>query len=136
MSIREAVRLVLTAGILGQDGEVYVFDMGKPIRIVEVAQKMISLYGRRDVPILFTGLRPGEKLTEELWSQGEDTEGTRFKKVSRVLGMQHSLDVRRWVMETEVEISSLGENELGERLRSFAMELCAGSGDRQVAAAG
>jgi FlaA1/EpsC-like NDP-sugar epimerase len=68
MTIPEASQLVLKAGTLGQRGEVFVLDMGQPIRIVDLARDMIRLAGfkRDEIPIRFTGLRPGEKLFEEL----------------------------------------------------------------------
>ena len=66
MTISEACQLVLEAGSMGKGGEIYVFDMGKPVKIVDLAKKMIGLSGRKEVQIRFTGLRPGEKLYEEL----------------------------------------------------------------------
>ena len=62
MLIPEACRLVLQAGTMGNGGEIYVFDMGKPVRIADLAQRMIDLSGAKDVKIQFTGLRDGEKL--------------------------------------------------------------------------
>ena len=66
MLISEACELVLQAGAIGSGGEVFILDMGEPIKIVDLAKKMIELNGRNDVKIVFTGLRPGEKLFEEL----------------------------------------------------------------------
>jgi len=67
MTIPEACQLVLEAGAMGKGGEIFVFDMGKSIKIVDLAKKMIKLYGKEnEVRIEFTGLRPGEKLYEEL----------------------------------------------------------------------
>lgn len=66
MLIPEACELVLQAGAIGNNGELFILDMGKPIKIVDLAQKMIELSGRKDIEINFTGLRPGEKLYEEL----------------------------------------------------------------------
>lgn len=66
MLIPEACELVLQAGAIGQSGELFILDMGKPIKIVDLAKKMIELSGKHDVQIEFTGLRPGEKLYEEL----------------------------------------------------------------------
>lgn len=66
MLIPEACELVLQAGAIGQNRELFILDMGKPIRIVDLAQKMIELSGHNDIKIEFTGLRPGEKLFEEL----------------------------------------------------------------------
>lgn len=66
MLIPEACELVLQAGAIGTGGEIFILDMGKPIKIVDLAKKMIDLSGRKDIDIEFTGLRPGEKLYEEL----------------------------------------------------------------------
>jgi FlaA1/EpsC-like NDP-sugar epimerase len=69
MTIPEACQLVLQAGTMGKGGEIFVFDMGKPVKIVDLAEKMILLSGLEpyeDIDIKFTGLRPGEKLYEEL----------------------------------------------------------------------
>jgi FlaA1/EpsC-like NDP-sugar epimerase len=71
MLIPEACQLVLQAGVIGTGGEVMVLDMGTPVRIVDVARTMIGLSGRTDVDIVFTGLRRGEKVTEELFTPGE-----------------------------------------------------------------
>jgi FlaA1/EpsC-like NDP-sugar epimerase len=74
MTIPEAVQLVIQAGAIGGRGQVYVLDMGEPVRIVDLADTMIRLSGKepgRDVPIEFVGARPGEKLHEELWSSDE-----------------------------------------------------------------
>ena len=71
MLIPEACQLVLQAGAIGTGGAVMVLDMGSPVRIVDVARTMIGLSGRTDVDIVFTGLRPGEKVTEELFTPGE-----------------------------------------------------------------
>jgi len=76
MTIPEACRLVLEAGMMGKGGEIYLFDMGKPVRIIDLARKMIQLSGLeidRDIKIKFTGLRPGEKLYEELLNDAENT---------------------------------------------------------------
>ena len=66
MTIPEACRLVLEAGSMGNGGEIYIFDMGKPVKIVDLAKRMISLSGRTDVKIEFTGLRHGEKLVRRV----------------------------------------------------------------------
>ena len=84
MTIPEACRLVLEAGSMGKGGEIYIFDMGNSIKIVELAKKMIRLSGlipNQDIKIEFTGLRPGEKLYEELLNDLENTLPTHHEKI-------------------------------------------------------
>ena len=71
MLIPEACQLVLQAASIGSDGEVMVLDMGEPVKILDVAKQMIRMSGKRDINIDFTGLRPGEKLSEVLFSSGD-----------------------------------------------------------------
>lgn len=84
MTIPEACRLVLEAGYMGKGGEVFIFDMGKSVKILDLAHKMIRLAGlvpNQDIKIVFTGLRPGEKLYEELLNDEENTLPTHHKKI-------------------------------------------------------
>lgn len=84
MTIPEACRLVLEAGSMGDGGEIYIFDMGKSVRIVDLAKKMIRLSGlvpNQDIAIEFSGLRPGEKLYEELLNDHENTIPTHHEKI-------------------------------------------------------
>ncbi len=84
MSITEAAQLVLEAGAIGKGGEIYVLDMGEPVRIVDMARAMITLSGLRpgvDIDVTFTGIRPGEKLFEELSSEHEDVGDTAHPKI-------------------------------------------------------
>lgn len=83
MSIPEASQLVLQAAAMGRGGEIFVLDMGQPVRIVELARKMIRLSGYEDdeIRIEFTGLRPGEKLYEELLADSEKTRATPHPKL-------------------------------------------------------
>ncbi|WP_337485327.1 polysaccharide biosynthesis protein [Prevotella sp.] len=81
MLIPEACKLVLEAGTMGKGGEIFVFDMGKPVKIVDLARRMISLSGAKNVEIKFTGLRDGEKLYEELLSTKENTIPTHNPKI-------------------------------------------------------
>lgn len=84
MTIPEACRLVLEAGNMGNGGEIFVFDMGKPVIISDLAKKMIRLYGKTpniDINIIYTGLRPGEKLYEELLNDSENTLPTYHEKI-------------------------------------------------------
>ncbi|MFM9029025.1 MAG: polysaccharide biosynthesis protein, partial [Bacteroidota bacterium] len=84
MTIPEACQLVLEAGSIGNGGEIYLFDMGKSVRILELAQKMIRLAGMKeeqDIRIIFTGLRPGEKIFEELLADKETSLPTHHEKI-------------------------------------------------------
>lgn len=83
MTIPEAAQLVLQAGLVGESGQIYVLDMGEPVKIVELARILIRLSGKteQDIPVVFTGLRPGEKLFEELLANGEITEPTPHPKL-------------------------------------------------------
>lgn len=81
MLIPEACQLVLEAGTMGKGGEIYIFDMGKPVRIADLAQRMIDLSGAKDVEIKYTGLRDGEKLFEELLNDEEQTKPTIHPKI-------------------------------------------------------
>jgi FlaA1/EpsC-like NDP-sugar epimerase len=83
MTIPEASSLVVQAGAIGGRGEVYVLDMGEPVRIVDLAENMIRLSGRADVHVEFVGVRPGERLHEELWNEGETVHPTPYPKISR-----------------------------------------------------
>ena len=102
MTIPEAVQLVLQATILGRGGEVFMLDMGQPVKIVDLAKDLIRLSGYevgKDIDIIFTGLRPGEKLFEELFIPGEKYEITEHEKIltvgnaSRILPKQLDLKV-------------------------------------------
>jgi FlaA1/EpsC-like NDP-sugar epimerase len=84
MTIPEACNLVLEAGVMGKGGEIFVFDMGRSVRIIDLAKKMIKLSGLelgKDIEIQVTGLRPGEKLYEELLNNKENTLPTHHEKI-------------------------------------------------------
>ena len=81
MLIPEACKLVLEAGTKGKGGEIFVFDMGKPVKIVDLARRMIQLSNAKDVDIKFTGLRPGEKLYEEVLNELEGTKPSFHEKI-------------------------------------------------------
>ncbi|WJW76718.1 nucleoside-diphosphate sugar epimerase/dehydratase [Thiohalobacter sp. IOR34] len=93
MTIPEACQLILQAGVMGQGGEIYVLDMGEPVKITYLAEQMIRLAGRepgKDIEIVFTGLRPGEKLYEELFHEQEALQPTGHAKIR--LARHRSLD--------------------------------------------
>jgi FlaA1/EpsC-like NDP-sugar epimerase len=84
MTIPEAVQLIIQAGAIGESGDVYVLDMGTPVKIMDLARDMIRLSGKepdRDIAIEFVGVRPGEKLHEELWGDGENAAPTKHSKI-------------------------------------------------------
>ena len=86
MTIPEAVSLIVQAGAIGGRGQVYVLDMGEPVKILDVARNMIRLSGKAregEIPITFVGVRPGEKLHEELWTEGETVGPTSHPKILR-----------------------------------------------------
>jgi FlaA1/EpsC-like NDP-sugar epimerase len=89
MTVPESVLLVLQASAYGENGDLFVLDMGKPVRIVDLAEDLIRLSGREphaEIPIIFTGVRPGEKLHEELIGEHEETSPTRDKQLLRIRG--------------------------------------------------
>ncbi|HEX2747656.1 MAG TPA: nucleoside-diphosphate sugar epimerase/dehydratase, partial [Verrucomicrobiales bacterium] len=89
MTIPEAVGLVMRSGVMAEGGEIFVLDMGKPVRIIDLARQLIELSGLtpgRDIAIEFTGLRPGEKLFEELGHAGENIAGTAHGRIMRFTG--------------------------------------------------
>lgn len=103
MTIPEACQLVLEAGVMGEGGEIFVFDMGESVKIVDLAKKMIRLKGLelgKDIEIKFTGLRPGEKLYEELLAADENTLKTHHKQILKA-------KVRPASSESSVLIESL-----------------------------
>ena len=84
MLIPEACQLVLQSAAIGRDGEVMVLEMGAPVKIDDVAKTLIGMSGRKDVEIAYTGLRPGEKMSEELFTPGESIKSTDHELVSSV----------------------------------------------------
>ena len=103
MTIPEASQLVMEAGGLGTGGEVFVLDMGEPVKIMDLAKKMISLSGLvlgQDIEIKVTGLRPGEKLFEELMTAEEGTEKTSHKKIAKAILQEEDPDTLYRQIET------------------------------------
>ncbi|GAB4295901.1 MAG: hypothetical protein Kow0096_13020 [Thiohalomonadaceae bacterium] len=110
MTIPEAVSLILQAAAMGAGGEIYVLDMGEPIRIVDLAEQMIRLSGRepgRDIEIRYIGLRPGEKLFEELFHTQENLVGTRHPKIllAEARGIQ-AVDLSNYLVQLSHACSS------------------------------
>jgi len=96
MTIPEACQLILQAGSMGQGGEIFILDMGTPIKITDMARDLIRLSGFEpdvDIKIEYVGLRPGEKLYEELITEGENIMPTRHEKVMVLKGLECDLGV-------------------------------------------
>lgn len=107
MTIPEAVQLVLQAGALGRGGEVFVLDMGEPIRVVDIATDLIRLSGLevdRDIKISFTGMRPGEKLYEEMFFGGEHIIPTNHTKVLRANNVSVDFDIEPILTELRLAV--------------------------------
>ncbi len=116
MTIPEAVHLVLQAAILGEGGETLLLRMGKPVRIVSLAEDLIRLSGLepgKDVPIVFTGVRPGEKLSEQLWEDETALRETNHPDILRLVGENHALepDVLRSKVEELAALADRGETQ-------------------------
>ena len=123
MTIPEACSLVLEAGTMGKGGEIYIFDMGKSVRIYDIAKKMIYLSGLKypeDIDIKITGLRPGEKLYEELLADGENTTKTYHEKI--MIAKTQELDAD--LVKAKIEALTTDFNELdGGNLVAFMKNL-------------
>jgi FlaA1/EpsC-like NDP-sugar epimerase len=107
MTIPEAVSLVVQAGAIGGRGQVYVLDMGEPVKILDLARNMIRLSGKEpetEIPITFVGVRPGEKLHEELWTEGETVGPTSHPKILRAA--RPPIDVE-WLEEELAELERM-----------------------------
>ena len=114
MTIPEACQLVLEAGAMGKGGEIFIFDMGKSIRIADLAKKMIKLSGLtlgKDIQIVFTGLRPGEKIYEELLADKETTLPTHHQKIMIAKVREYDLTVFEKNIEELIDLFKLQNNE-------------------------
>ncbi len=126
MTIPEACRLVLEAGTMGQGGEIFVFDMGKSVKIVELAKKMIRLSGfkpNEDIEIKFTGLRPGEKLYEELLNDLENTLPTHHEKIMIAKVRENNYDrVLMKIQELQQRLATQNKNEVVYQMKIIVPE--------------
>jgi len=114
MTIPEACQLVLEAGSMGNGGEIYIFDMGKPVKIIDLAKKMIKLAGfipERDIKIKIVGLRPGEKLYEELLNDTSKTLPTYHEKIMIVQELQVEFEDLHFHIEELIGIASFFDND-------------------------
>ena len=110
MLIPEACKLVLEAGTKGNGGEIFVFDMGKPVKIADLAKRMIALSGAKNVEIKYTGLREGEKLYEEVLNELEGTKPTFHEKIRIAQVREYDYDDVNREIDDLVEISKLFDN--------------------------
>jgi FlaA1/EpsC-like NDP-sugar epimerase len=121
MTIPEAVQLVLQASVIGKGGEVFVLDMGEQIKVTDLARNMIVLAGLvpgKDVEIVFTGLRPGEKLYEELFEEREQVEPTAHPKIRRAIGAPVPVgELGEWLESLQANLPNRDEEELLQDLR-------------------
>jgi FlaA1/EpsC-like NDP-sugar epimerase len=114
MTIPEAVQLVLEAGTMGTGGEIFIFDMGQPVKITDLALKMIKLAGlqpEKDIKIVYTGLRPGEKLYEELLNAGERTMPTHHPKIKIAQVITYPYETVAADIEDLLELNKGQDNE-------------------------
>lgn len=126
MTIREAVQLVLQASTMGKASEIFVLDMGQPVRIADLASNMIRLAGLEpgeDIEIRFTGLRPGEKLFEELVLDGEDILPTYHQKIKifKGQGVDHA-EIKKWIRQLEEKLSKRDEAAVLDHLADIVPE--------------
>ncbi|MDP2645327.1 MAG: nucleoside-diphosphate sugar epimerase/dehydratase [Desulfobacterales bacterium] len=132
MTIPEAARLILQAGAIGSGGEIFILDMGTPVKIVDMARDLIRLSGKepgRDIDIVFTGLRPGEKLYEELITDGEGIVPTSHKKILVIqhngkwngLGSQEAY--KKWLLNGVDDLYRLAEKQDGCGIKDKLKEL-------------
>ena len=123
MTIPEACNLVLEAGAMGEGGDIFVFDMGKPVKIYDMARKMIQLSGLRDIEIKEIGLRPGEKLYEELLATKENTIPTYHPKIMRAQVRRYPLDaIDREYNELWTILEGMNDMDIVAKMKSIVPE--------------
>ncbi len=123
MTIPEACNLVLEAGSMGEGGDIFVFDMGKPVKIYDMALKMIQLSGLRNIEIKEIGLRPGEKLYEELLATKENTIPTYHPKIMRAQVRRYSLEaIDREYNELWQVLETLDDMKIVAKMKSIVPE--------------
>lgn len=105
MTIPEACQLVLEAGAMGMGGEIFIFDMGKPVKILDLAKRMIRLSGSKNIKIEFTGLRNGEKLYEELLNHAEYTKPTHHEKIMIANVREYEYDEISRMIDSLIKVS-------------------------------
>ena len=126
MTIPEAVQLVLQASSMGQGGEIFVLDMGEPVRILDLVRNLIRLSGLepdRDIKIDFVGLRPGEKMFEELKLEGEDIRPTAHDKIRLLTGSKITFEqMSVWLDQLSVLVAAKNVHGLVNKLVEIVPE--------------
>ena len=129
MTTSEAVLLVLQAATLGKGGEVFVLDMGKPVKILDIARELIRFHGLepdKDIPIVFTGIRPGEKLREEILTAEEGTEATRHRQIY-VAKMSKRLSLEGLQRKLGNLAELIDQRAEGDKIKAMLAEIIHGS---------
>jgi FlaA1/EpsC-like NDP-sugar epimerase len=133
MTIPEAVSLVIQAGSLGEQRRLYLLDMGQPVRIVDLARNLIRLCGfepEKDIQIVFTGLRPGEKLKEELLTAGENVKAT---DMGKIFSTEPEIVEDAFLTGAVAELEQLADAHDAESIRAKLRDLVPDYGPEQLA---
>ena len=123
MSTAEAAQLILQAGAMGSGGEIYILDMGQPVKIADMARDLIRLHGLEpdvDVPIQYVGLRPGEKLYEELITEGEGIVPTTHEKIRVLRGKASHMPTLDMQIDTLAQAAQAFD---GSRIKTILNEI-------------
>jgi len=132
MTIPEACQLILQAGAMGDGGEVFILDMGEPVKILHIAEDLIRLSGKEpyiDIDIVFTGLRPGEKLYEELITEGEGILRTKHEKIlvlkpeDRWFGYDDRNPFKEWLYTHIEELIEAAKDHDVDRIKKILKKL-------------
>jgi FlaA1/EpsC-like NDP-sugar epimerase len=125
MTIPEACKLVIEAAAIGNGGNIYVFDMGKSIKIVDLAEKMIRLAGKvpgKDITIHFSGMRPGEKLYEEVLTECSETQPTHNPKIVIAKEKSDLVNSLEQIMDTLKDFNSMQREEVLDSIKKLVPE--------------
>jgi FlaA1/EpsC-like NDP-sugar epimerase len=126
MTVSEAVQLVLQASTMGRRGEIFILDMGGPVKVADLARSLIRLSGLEpdwDIPVVFTGLRPGEKLFEELRLDGEGIKPAVHEKICVLDGGEPNLaEVTGWLTELDAQVRAKSIHGLMSKLKEIVPE--------------
>jgi FlaA1/EpsC-like NDP-sugar epimerase len=135
MTIPEACQLVLEAGVIGNGGEIFVFDMGQSVKIVDLAKNMIRLSGLelgKDIEIQYTGLRPGEKLYEELLNNAENTIPTHHPKIVKALERSNEAFGQSALEELQRELSDANNLNMVQKLKNIVPEFISNNSEYSI----